>query len=65
MLLTLVMLMLVLLTMVMLMSPECEYVKVFDKRGIGRGLQTVWDANDRILEVRNWNKKLSIKCLFF
>ena len=54
-----------LVTVVMLMSPEGEYVEVFDKRGIGRGLQTVCDVNDRILEVHNWNKKLSVKCLFF
>ena len=65
MLVAMVMLMLMLVTMVMLMSPEGEYVEVFDKRGIGRGLQTVCDVNDRILEVHNWNKKLSIKCLFF
>ena len=65
MLVTMMMLLSLLVTMVMLMSPEGEYVEVFDKRGIGRGLQTVCDARNRILEVRNWNKKLSIKCLFF
>ena len=42
-----------LVTVVMLMSPEGEYVEVFDKRRIGGGLKT---AYDRISKVDYWDR---------
>ena len=42
-----------LVMMVRLMSPEGEYVEVFDKRRIGGGLET---ACERISKVDYWNR---------
>ena len=53
MLVTMMMLLSQLVTMVMLMSPEGEYVEVFDKRRIGGGLKT---AYDRISKVDYWDR---------
>ena len=61
MLVTMMMLLSQLVTMVMLMSPEGEYVEVFDKCGIGGGLKTACDANDRISKVDFWNRIFKIQ----